>query len=123
MKKLPDTEYKIMTIIWDYDRAVTTNDIYSRLENDKWKVPTIISFLKRLENKDFVSSEKHGKERYYKAVVQQSDYVRFETQLFFDKYHKNSFASFMTALYGTDKIDDTELKLLQQKIDELTSDE
>lgn len=123
MKKLPDTEYEIMSIIWTYDRAVTTSDIYSCLEKDKWKVPTIISFLKRLENKGFVSSEKNGKERYYTAAVMQDDYVRFETQLFFDKYHKNSFASFMTALCGSDKIDDNELEMLEAKIDELMGDE
>ncbi|MGN0165611.1 MAG: BlaI/MecI/CopY family transcriptional regulator [Lachnospiraceae bacterium] len=123
MKKLPDTEFEIMSIIWMYDRSVTTNDIYSHLEKDKWKVPTIISFLKRLENKGFVTSEKNGKERYYTATVTQDDYVKFETQLFFDKYHKNSFASFMTALCNSEKIDENELKLLERKIDEWIGDE
>ena len=123
MKRIPDTEYEIMNIIWSYDRAVTTNDIYSHLEKDKWKVPTIISFLKRLEGKGFVSSEKKGKERYYTSIVTQEEYVRFETKLFFDKYHRNSFSSFMTALYGSDKISDNELELLETKIDELIRDD
>ena len=39
MKKLPDTEYEIMSIIWTYDRAVTTSDIYENtgLNNNQLK--------------------------------------------------------------------------------------
>ncbi len=122
MKRLPDTEFEIMEIIWSFNDRITSSDIYAAMPEKKWKPPTIISFLKRLEEKGFVTSEKTGKERYYTATVSRRSYLEFETKLFFDKYHKKSLTSFMNALFQSDTLSEDEIIKLKRMLDDLTKE-
>lgn len=53
IKRLPDSEFEIMEIVWDLNKTVTSSDIMAKILNKKYKIPTIISYLNRLEKKDF----------------------------------------------------------------------
>lgn len=98
MKKLPNSEFEIMKIIWKKEIPITSNVIMQALNDEKtWKAPTVISFMKRLVNKGFLKTEKNGKERIYFPLVTKEEYLKFETEEFMQQYHKNSFASFLNA--------------------------
>lgn len=112
IKKLPDAEFEIMKTIWSMSEPVTSSQIAEKMSDHNWKLPTLISFLKRLIEKGFLRTEKTGKERQYYSLVSQSDYLKFETENFFGTVHNNSLSSLVTNLYETDK-------LSSQDIDEL----
>ena len=123
IKRLPDSEFEIMEIVWDLNKTVTSSDIMAKILNKKYKIPTIISYLNRLEKKGFLTSEKQGKERFYQAIVQKDEYLEFETKNFFSQYHNNSILSFMNALIESESISSEELKNLKQKLNEYENEE
>ena len=115
-KRLPDSEFEIMEIVWEINKPVTSSDIMTRISKAKCKAPTIISYLNRLEEKGFLQSEKNGKERFYQAVIPRDEYLKYETKLFFNQYHKNSILSFMNALVQSKSITDEELNELKKQL-------
>ena len=85
-----------MSLIWDFEPPVTTAMLQERIGQQgmtEWKPQTILTFLSRMEKKQFLTSDKVGRERYYRPLVSREEYVRFETELFMKRYHRNSLAS------------------------------
>lgn len=115
-RRLPDSEFEIMDIIWTLNRPVISTDIIENISKPNCKAPTIISYLKRLEEKKFVTSEKKGKERVYQALVSRDEYLSFETKIFFGQYHHNSILSFMNALVQSKALNSSEIEKLREEL-------
>lgn len=98
MKRLPNSEFDIMKIIWGLDPPVSVKEISAKLDNE-WKAQTILTLLHRLVEKDFLDTEKRGKERIYTPKVEESEYLEFETGNFINKFHDNSLTGLMNTLY------------------------
>jgi predicted transcriptional regulator len=119
MKKLPDAEFDIMKVVWAHEPPVTTNIIMRQLGNEReWKAQTIISLMLRLVERGFIRTEKNGKERTYFPLVGKEDYLRFETGGFIERFHGNSLAGLVAALYDGNKINDRDLDELAQWLKE-----
>lgn len=115
MKRLPESEFEIMKIVWANDPPVTTSLVIRQLEDKKtWKIQTVVSFMQRLVDRGFLRSEKQGKERVYYPIIDRDDYLRFETRYFMHKYHKNSFLSLVNTLYEYEDITEEEFETLFQ---------
>ncbi|GMQ64038.1 BlaI/MecI/CopY family transcriptional regulator [Vallitalea maricola] len=112
-KKLPDAEFVIMNEIWKTTPPITTNILMERLgEKKKWKVQTLISMLNRLVKREFLSTEKKGKERTYLPLVTKEDYLKFETENFIERFHENSIISLVNTLYNDKKLKDKDIEEL-----------
>lgn len=98
MKKLPNSEFEIMKAIWDSNPPVTAKELSEKLDNE-WKAQTILTLLHRLVEKDFLDTEKIGKERSYTPKVKEQEYLEFETGNFIDRFHNNSLTGLMDTLY------------------------
>ena len=62
MKRLPDTEYDVMRVIWTNPSPITTTVIMEKLGRERgWAVPALITMLNRLNEKGFIYSERKGK--------------------------------------------------------------
>lgn len=119
MKKLPDTEFEIMKVVWSNEPPITTNMIMEQLGNEKeWKAPTVISLMLRLVDRGFLRTEKKGKERTYFPLVSKEDYLKFETGNFMKLYHENSFFSFVNALYDGKQLNDRDIEELMKWVKE-----
>lgn len=105
MKRLPDTEFEIMRVVWANIPPITTNMVMEQLsETHQWKAPTVISFMMRLVEKGFLRTEKLGKERSYFPLISKADYLAFETGNFMEQYHENSLFSFVNTFYNGKKL-------------------
>ena len=112
-KKLPEAEFEVMNAIWNGTPPVNTAYLMDAVGKEKgWKAPTLISFLVRLQDRGFISSEKKGKERYYTPVAERDLYVHSVTSDFIEKYHGGSFVNLLDSLYAN-KV------LSEEDIDEL----
>lgn len=112
-KKLPDAEFEVMLAIWNATPPVNTAYLMEAVGKARsWKAPTLISFLVRLEDRGFITSEKKGKERYYEPSADKAEYIRTMSEQFVNQYHGGSFVSMMDSLYS-------EKKLSEEDIDEL----
>ena len=89
-KKLPDAEFEIMKAIWQMQEPVTSAMVTERLRSTlpakDWKPQTILTMLTRLEQKAFLRSEKHGKEREYYVLIPQQDYLQIEASSFRQRF-------------------------------------
>ncbi len=113
--RLPESEFEVMSAVWEGEPPVTTAYLMQQIGQRKgWKAPTLISFLTRLEERGFVASFKKGKERYYIPLADKAKYVHSVTEQFVEQYHGGSFVSFMDSLFLDRTFDD-------QEIDELLS--
>ena len=118
-KKLPDTEFEIMKVVWANEPPITTNMIMEALGNEReWKAPTVISLMLRLVEKGFLRTEKNGKERTYFPLVEKEDYLKFETGNFMKLYHENSFLSFVNTLYDGKQLNDCDIEELMKWVKE-----
>ena len=105
MKRLPETEFEVMKCIWNNTPPVTTSEIMAQLGNGRgWKTPALITLLQRLTERGFLRSEKPGKERLYYPLIEQDDYLRFETDSFLGRAHGGSISSLMSALSGRQRL-------------------
>lgn len=119
MKKLPDTEFEIMKVVWANEPPITTNMIMEQLGNQrKWKAPTVNSLMLRLVQRGFLRTEKNGKERIYFPLVTKEEYLKFETSHFMKQYHENSFLHLIATLYDGKQLSDRDLEELLNWIKE-----
>lgn len=110
-KKLPQSEFDVMKAVWNSPAGVTSSTLMEALGSERgWKAPSLISFLKRLEEKGFLRSEKQGKERRYYPLVDREDYLAFETEVFVKEYHSNSLVNLVSSLYAGGKLEDAEIR-------------
>lgn len=118
-KKLPDTEFEIMKVVWANPPPITTNMVMKQLGNErKWKAPTVISLMLRLVKKGLLRTEKNGKERIYFPLATKDEYLKYETGNFMKLYHENSILSFVTALYDGKKLNDNDIEELMRWVKE-----
>jgi BlaI family penicillinase repressor len=119
LKKLPDTEFEIMNVVWANEPPITTNMVMEQLGNEKgWKAPTVISLMKRMVNRGFLETEKDGKERIYFPRVSKEDYLKFETGNFMKQYHENSFLSLVNTLYNGRQLSEADIEELMKWVKE-----
>ena len=118
-KKLPDTEFEIMKVVWANEPPITSNTVMEQLGNKYgWKAPTAISLMLRLVKKGFLRTEKNGKERTYFPLVAKEDYLKFETGNFMKLYHENLFLSLVNTLYDGKRLSDSDIEELMQWVRE-----
>lgn len=99
IKRLPDSEFEIMLIIWSKKDSVHTADILQKVrENKDCTLQMLQSTLKRLQNKNFISCQKIGKLNYYTPLIEQDVYRDRETTSFLEKLYHNSPAKLITTL-------------------------
>lgn len=119
MKKLPDTEFEIMKVVWANEPPVTTGMVMEQLGIRRgWKAPTVISLMLRLVKKGFLRTEKNGKERTFFPLVAREDYLEFETGNFMKLYHENSFLSLVSTLYDGKRLSDGDIEDLLKWVQE-----
>ncbi|MBP1994214.1 BlaI/MecI/CopY family transcriptional regulator [Paenibacillus eucommiae] len=119
LRKLPDAEFEIMKVVWANQPPITTSIIMEQLGKAKeWRAQTIITLLSRLVERDFIRTEKNGKERTYFPLVGKEEYLKFETGDFIQRFHENSFTSLVATLYDGDKLKDKDLDELMKWVKE-----
>ena len=121
MKKLPESELDIMLVIWDlspdHPDGVCADTIISHLEKD-WNKTTVLNFLIRLCNREFISCKKSGRTNLYSPIVSKKEYLKEESGSFLRKLHHNSLTSLVASLYDGKNVSKDELEELKRFIEE-----
>jgi len=118
-KRLPDTEFELMRIIWQQEPPVTTARVIQELgDNVNWKPQTVLTMLVRLIEKGFLSSERVGKERNYTPIISKSEYMSLETGEFMFRYRGNSIGSLVKTIYDGKDLSNEDLNDLKKWLKE-----
>jgi len=119
IKRLPDTEFELMRVIWQHPPPVTTAEIIQALgESDNRKPQTVLTMLVRLIEKGFLSSERVGKERNYTPIIAEDEYMSVETGEFISRYRGNSVGSLVKTMYEGKALPEEELRELKEWLKE-----
>jgi predicted transcriptional regulator len=100
IKRLPDSEFEIMEIIWGEEPPITTLQIMKKLESSKQiKMQTLLTMLIRLIEKGFLTSDRVGRDRNYTPVISKQDYMSVEIKSFASRHYINSVGNLVKAFY------------------------
>ncbi len=121
MKKLTQTEEKVMRYLWKLKR-VYMKDLVNQFPDPKPAYTTIATILTRMVDKGLVGYDQHGKVREYYPLVEKGSYFDGQLKDIVHKFFNDSpgqFASFFTSNNDMTIQELEELKkMVEQKIDE-----
>ena len=124
MKRLPDSELELMLIIWNADEPVSRAYIQQHIkESRELADTTVLSFLSRLEKREFIHVEKRGKTNYYSPIVKQSDYVESEGSTLLERFFGNSLTKFVAQFSSSEQMSQNQIEELKALVDKLSAEE
>ena len=116
--RLPESELDIMLAVWGSEGPATAPHILERLERPIGP-SALHSYLKRLEEKGYLSCAKSSKVNCYTPLVSREEYREREGRTVLQKLYDNSLKRFAAALYDGGELAPADLEELRTYLDEL----
>ena len=120
-KPLPESELDIMLVVWAGEGSLSAPAILDGLGRTI-TASALHSYLKRLDEKGFLSCAKQGKVNVYTPLISQAEYQRTAGSSMLKKLYGNSISRFAAALYDGRQVDREELAELQALLDRLSGE-
>ena len=120
MKKLSDSEFEIMKILWSRENPMTSNEILDEMKGQRdWKLASLMTVLARMVEKGYVYCDRSTRTNYYSAVVGEEQYKVEESEQFLDKLFNKSATRLIASLYQGKRFSAEEIKELRTYLDTL----
>jgi len=113
---LTNAEEQIMKLLWKLDKAFI-RDLLNEFPEPKPAPTTVLTLLKRMIDKGFVSYKQCGNSREYFPVVNKSDYFSDHINVLIKDFFNNSTAQFASFFANETDLSPTELKELRDIVD------
>lgn len=113
---LTNAEEQIMKLLWKLDRAFI-RDLLNEFPEPRPAPTTIITLLKRMIDKGFVSYRQCGNSREYRPLVKKSEYFSDHLQGIIKDFFNNSNAQFASFFTNETDMSPEELKELRDMVD------
>jgi predicted transcriptional regulator len=114
---LTDAELHIMRVLWDRGRA-TVGEVLEDLERSpKPAYNTVLTLLRILEDKGYVTHEKSGRAFTFLPVMAETEARRSALSQLLSRFFDNSPERLMLSLLGRDEADPQEVERLKAMID------
>lgn len=120
-RSLPESELDIMLVVWNNPEGISAPAILEELDRPL-TASALHSYLKRLEEKGFLSCTKQGKMNVYAPLISRESYQHQAGRSMLKKLYGNSLSRFAAALYDGQTADPEELRQLQQLLDQLSGE-
>jgi len=108
---LADREAELMEVLWDHG-ACTVAEVRERVSDDL-AYTTILTMLRTLESKGYVTHDADGKAHRYSAVIDRDAARRSALRAMSEKFFKGSTAMLLTHLVADEKLSEADLKRLR----------
>ena len=121
--RLPESELELMLAVWEAgEEGHTAPGILARLERPL-TASALHSYLKRLEEKGFLSCGKEGKTNRYRARVSRAEYEQQESRTVLDRLYAGSLRRFAAALHDGGSLTEEEVRELEEYLRTLRREE
>lgn len=117
-KRLPESELEIMLTVWNGEGEVSAPQIMEALERPL-TASALHSYLKRLEEKGFLTCRKEGRTNWYTPLVSRETYQEQEGKNVLEKLYAGSLRRFAAALYDGGALKREDVDELRAYLDEL----
>ncbi len=112
--KLSDAEWKVMEILWE-NAPKTMMEITNALKEETgWTKHTVMSFLKRMEEKGALHYEEGERAKIYYPDLKREDAVLQETEEFLDKVFHGKLGLLLNAMVQQKELSEEEIEELHQ---------
>ena len=119
MKELTNKEMELMEILWSNPKGLTMRELYDLLPEPRTHFNTVSTFIRRLEEEQFVKHEAIGGRLFrYMAALSKWDYEKREQKSFLGRFFNGSHMDFVRHLIKEEKISKEELQELIDLINE-----
>jgi len=113
---LTTAEEQIMKLLWRLERAFI-RDLLNEFPEPKPASTTVLTLLKRMIDKGFVSYKLFGNSREYYPLIKKSDYFSDHINGLIKDFFNNSTAQFASFFANETKMNQDELKELRDLVD------
>ena len=112
--KLCDSDYRFMTLIWEYEPVSSGKLVELSLEKLGWKKSTTYTVLKKLCEKGFARNEN----ALVTSQIPRESVQAFESERFVERTFEGSLPGFLAAFLGGKTISEKDAEELKRLIDE-----
>jgi predicted transcriptional regulator len=114
---LTDAELRIMRVLWDRARA-TVGEVVNGLDGpEKPAYNSVLTILRILERKGFVTHEKDGRAFVYLPAVDRSQAQRSAVSHLLSRFFNGSPEALVLDLLGHDRVDEAELRRVRDLLE------
>ena len=113
---LTTAEEQIMKLLWRLERAFI-RDLLNEFPDPKPASTTVLTLLKRMIDKGFVSYKLYGNSREYYPLIKKSDYFSDHINGLIKDFFNNSTAQFASFFTNETNMNQDELKELRDLVD------
>ena len=108
---LADREAELMEVLWDHGPCTVT-EVRERVSDDL-AYTTVLTMLRTLESKGFVTHEADGKAHRYSAVIDRDAARRSALRAMSEKFFKGSTATLLTHFVAEEKLSAADMQRLR----------
>jgi BlaI family transcriptional regulator, penicillinase repressor len=113
---LTNAEEQIMKLLWRLDKAFI-RDLLNEIPDPKPAPTTVLTLLKRMIDKGFVSYTLYGNSREYYPLIKKTDYFSDHFNGLIKDFFNNSTAQFASFFTNETDMNQEELKELRDLVD------
>ena len=114
--QLTNAEEQVMKYLWKLEKAFV-RDIINEFAEPRPATTTVITLLRRMMDKGFVSYKQYGNSREYFPLVTKADYFSDHFNGLIKEFFNNSSAQFASFFTNETDMSDEELKELRDLVD------
>ena len=118
MIKISDAEWKIVSSLWDQGPMTITELTRHLKDNTGWNKNTIITLLKRMQDKKAVSFVQEDRAKRFYPLIDRTETEIEETTSFLDRVYKGNVGLMISNLMSSKKLTQEEIKELQRILEE-----
>ena len=116
-KQLTKAETQVMNILWSLPESKGySSEIMSKFPEPKPALTTLLTFLKILKDKGFVTSEKRGKSQLFCAAVEKEEYTRSFMKEVKNTFFGGSLKSMFSFFAQNENVSEEDLKEIMELI-------
>ncbi len=122
MKALTDKEQMVMSVLWEH-RHCSVDDVVGFLPEPKPAYNTVLTFLRILEKKEFISYEESGRKHIYYPLVEKGEYTRWTLTDLKERLFDGSARSMVNTFIQESGLTDSDVRELISMLNELETSE
>ena len=118
MIKLSDSEWKIIDLLWEQGPLTIMQLTKILSEASGWTKSTVITLLKRMEEKDAVFHVEGDKAKLFYSKIDRSEAEIEETKTFLDKVYNGKIALMISNMIKQEALTEEDMRELQDLLKE-----
>jgi BlaI family transcriptional regulator, penicillinase repressor len=114
---LTDGELRLMRVLWEKGEA-SVGDVVNALERPKPAYNTVLTFLRILEKKGYITHRKNGRAFIFMALVDRTDASRSALKTLMNRFFDGSPRLLVLNLLDDEQLSPEALKQLKQRLEQ-----